>query len=329
MIIIKFCSGLGNQLYQYAIYRQMQILYPEQEIRADISVFEDVDILNRGNGFDYGFAVDKFFDVELQYARDSEIYNICYEFRPSKWLRSFMPKTILAKIAGDSRFAALRAKFIPRLQENKNKYITAIPANAYNGSIFMLDNSQDYYLSGLWQNINYFKDISDILREELKYKKPLSGAAKEFSLEIKATNSVCIHMRRGDFTNSTYNDSHNICGQEYYEEAIKIIEKKIDDPEYYIFSDDIEFCRRIFRNLNKAYFVSGSKEIDTQEEMHLMSICKNAIISNSTFAFWAVWLSDNENKTVVCPLYASKSRNSWHELSRPAHWIPIDNLGHR
>lgn len=326
MIIVKFCSGIGNQLFQYALYRKLECIYPEQEILADISSFEDVDILNRGNGFDYGFGLNKFFGIELNIASRSQIDSVNYEVFISNGLRKILPKKISKKIAGASMFALFRSIILKKYRMKKKHYITASSAYSFNGNLFELYCIGDYYFSGLWQNIRYFEDISGILRRELNIIVNQSNNMDWVLNQINDSNSVCIHVRRGDFTSNIYNESHNICGMHYYLKAIDIVKNKITNPKYFVFSDDIEFCKKNFGFLDDVFFVSDNSDLRTQEEMKLMSECKSAIISNSTFAFWAVWITDTPQKVVVCPQYATRMYNCWNDLPHPEHWHVVDNL---
>ncbi len=326
MIIVKFCSGLGNQLYQYAFYRAMEIRYPEQKIFADISVFDDIEKLNIGNGFDYGFAVDKFFKIDLHYATRDMIKTIEYEIYFPPNLRKLFSVKFCHKYAGASRLAAMRARLIKRYSENKKNYLTNIPANAYNGKVLYLHDNENYYAGGLWQNYRYFCDIEDELRKSFIFRYPLSDAGKRIENMIHMENSVCIHVRRGDFTCPKNKFAHDICGKEYYYKAIRKICERVPNPRYFVFSDDIEYCKKLFKNLNKITYVSGENGLRVDEEMNLMSKCRHAIIANSTFAFWGVWITDTPEKIVICPNIIFRDEYKWCEFSVPAHWIKIDNL---
>jgi|GEM_PF-285185 len=326
MIIVKFCSGLGNQLYQYAIYEKMKKVYPKQEVLADLSSFEDVDILNQGNGFYYGFAITQFFDTKVDLATREQINAINYEFYFSKLWRSILPKALMKNLAGPSIYAKIRARILSKYRVKKSKYIGELSPYQYNGNLFFLDEKKDYYLGGLWQNLHYFDDISYIIREKLKYKAQLSNLAFRFSKDIRNCESVCLHVRRGDFTSNKYNSTHNICGIEYYLKAISHINEKINCPVFFVFSDNIEYCKHQFASIENIVFVSEEASLSTQDEMQLMSECRHAIISNSTFSFWATWIRDSPDKIVICPKYASKGISCWNELSHPPHWVEIDNL---
>ena len=139
-------------------------------------------------------------------------------------------------------------------------------------------------------------------------------------------NSVCIHVRRGDFTSSVNKYTHDLCDNQYYRKALEIIEDNVSNPCFYVFSDDIEYCKSMFSQLDNIRYVSGNKNISTKEEMFLISCCKSAIIPNSTFSFWSVWLGDNPNKLVIAPKYSVREKNNWHQFSLPSHWIMVDNL---
>ena len=317
MIIVKFCSGIGNQLYQYAFYRLMEIKYPNQQVLADISVFDDLKRLNVGNGFEYGFAIDTFFKTKITYATRKQIQKIEYEIYLPYYIRNILPVKLCQRYMGASK--------LKKYRNNKKNYLSNIPANAYNGRIQYLNDKENYYAGGLWQNCDYFTEIQDALREELVFKQELSAEAKKIETTIHRENSVGVHVRRGDFTNTSNRYAHDICDKDYYDKAIKKIREMVDNPMFFVFSDDINYCKNLFEDLDNVVFVSG-KRFRVDEEMNLISMCKSVIIANSTFAFWAAWISDHPEKIVVCPRIVFRSNYSWNEFSVPSHWIKIDNI---
>lgn len=326
MIIVKFCSGVGNQLYQYAVYKLLEKLYPKQDVLADISVFEDIQRLNQGNGFDYGFALEKIFDIQVKKATREQIDSVNYEIYFNEKWRKILPEKFCQKYAGASRLAGLRAKVFPKYKEMREHYITAYPFDAFIGDLYFLENDKNYYISGLWQNYNYFSEIEELLRKELVFSKEMSSYGVKLRNTIENCNSVCVHVRRGDFTSDRYRETHDICGKKYYMKAIRLIKEKIENPHFYVFSDDIDYCKEIFSETENIYFLSGGGKLRLDEEMQLMSSCKSAIIANSTFAFWNVWLSDHEKKIVLFPKFIVKEKYCWHEFEVPKHWIAVNNL---
>lgn len=325
MIIVKFFSGIGNQLYQYAVYLSLRKQYPNQVIKADVTVFEDYNLLNKGNGFEYGFGLKHFFGIDIPIATADDIKKISYEVHFGKLSRKIFPGFV-NKYAGNSRLARWRSVFLKKYKLLRNSYITNIPFDGYTGIIHELEESKDYYVSGLWQNFQFIKPIENDLRKNLRFNIDMTDDIRKISMEMKNTNSVCIHVRRGDFLSPVNQYTHNLCGKKYYDEAICLIRKKIDNPNFFVFSDNIDYCRELFSDLENVTYVSGNKNLSAKEEMFLISRCKSAIIPNSTFSFWGVWLSDHTEKLVIAPKYSVREKNNWHMFSLPEHWIVVDNL---
>jgi len=327
MMIVKFCSGIGNQLYQYAVFLMLKKMYPEVEVKADISAFEDDKLLNDGNGFSYGFALSSILGVQIDVASESEIKNLSYGMVFSRQFRKVFPMFV-KRYSGLSRLSAMRGRICPKYKRRKELHIQNIPFNAYNGNIMHLDASKDYYFDGLWQNISYLNQVEDELKESISFSGNLSMTAKFWADKIKSIGeqSVAVHVRRGNFTIDKFAFSHDLCGLEYYMEAYNKIEKIVHQPTYFLFSDDIEWCRHNFTDNGKPIiYVSDSDGLSAVDEMFLMGQCANAIIPNSTFAFWSVWLG-KQKKTVIYPRYVSRDWACWHEFSVPENWIMIENL---
>ena len=118
--------------------------------------------------------------------------------------------------------------------------------------------------------------------------------------EIENCNSLCVHIRRGDYIGDKL---HEVVNEEYYKKAISYMEeKKVKIDKIYIFSDDISWCEKNLKFNYNTQFVgeelSGEK---AEGHLYLMSNCKNFIIPNSTFSWWGAWLSRNKNKVVIAP----------------------------
>ena len=150
--------------------------------------------------------------------------------------------------------------------------------------------------------------------------------------QISICNSVSIHIRRGDFTaNPEVAKVHgNICNLEYYERAMNFIEQKIDNPIFYIFTDDVEWVKIHFNNRSNLIIVSNSVKNQVEfghkhnahQEMYLMSLCNHNIIANSSFSWWAAWLNRNDNKIIIAPKKWFNDKKSDRDLI-PITWIRI------
>ena len=161
-----------------------------------------------------------------------------------------------------------------------------------------------YY--GYWQDKKYFPQVKCISFKHLK----LNERNIVLLEKIQKENSVSIHVRRGDYLNSrNLSIFGNVCTAEYYEKAISEIESKFDEPFYFVFSNDIEWCKKSL-NLNNVLYVDWNLGNDSIYDMYLMSKCKVQIIANSTFSYWAASLGDSQ-----CVIYPKRWYNSG--LPRP------------
>ena len=151
------------------------------------------------------------------------------------------------------------------------------------------DNNSHYYLNGYWQSEKYFKEIADIIREELQ---PSSESLEKFSDLPINENNISIHIRRTDYIKS--NGYHPVQPIEYYQKGLDIIGEY---DNIFVFSDDINWCKTNLKFSNMI-FIDG---FDDVEDLWLMSMCKHNIIANSSFSWWGAWLNDNPNKKVVTP----------------------------
>lgn len=148
----------------------------------------------------------------------------------------------------------------------------------------------NYYLDGYWQSEKYFKESEGLIREHFQPSK--ETIEKMSKVPFIDTNTLSIHIRRTDYITS--NGYHPVQTIDYYKNAIDIIG---DYDNLLVFSDDIKWCRENL-NFKNMIFMEGFSEID---DMFIMSMCKNNIISNSTFSWWSAWLNKNPNKKVIAP----------------------------
>jgi hypothetical protein len=143
---------------------------------------------------------------------------------------------------------------------------------------------------GYWQNEKYFKkNINLIIKDFSMTEEKKSELINKY--KIVEENSVSVHFRRGDYIT---NPNHPVLSNNYYLESLEKI-KNYDN--IIVFSDDIEWCKKNFK-LPKITYVEGLNNIDS---LWLMSLCKNNIIANSSFSWWAAYLNQNINKKIIRP----------------------------
>ncbi|MDY6986987.1 MAG: alpha-1,2-fucosyltransferase [Thermodesulfobacteriota bacterium] len=177
-------------------------------------------------------------------------------------------------------------------------------------------------LLGSFQSEKYFKCLSNIIRDDLSFKDfPMDNATQDLEKEILNSNSVSIHVRRGK--EYQYIRRYKVCTMKYYRKAMDLIRKEVDNPYFYVFSDDIRWCSYHFRD-PQCFFVDleQSRE-DPLNDMRLMSLCKHNIIANSSFSWWGAWLNSNPQKMVICPYIWFNAEDVPIEDKMCVNWLKV------
>lgn len=136
-----------------------------------------------------------------------------------------------------------------------------------------------------------------------------------------SVQSVAVHVRRGDFLSSKYSQLlANIATCEYYQKAIELMKERFSKCHFFIFSDDIEWCKFHLSTPNDAVYVDWNIGKDSYIDMYLMTFAKANIIANSTFSYWGAYL--NKNNPIV--VYPKKWINAdYYPDIFPADWIGL------
>ncbi len=261
MIIVRLQGGMGNQMFQYALGRALSIKN-KTELKLDTSFF-DLNLIGVTKRI-YGLDV---FNIKADLAKKSDI--------PITYRNS------------------LFNYFFSRFMKNKGK------ENSFNFDSKIFDLGKDVYLDGYFQSPKYFAGYEDIIIKDFSLKNPLPQNIQEIAKDISNMESLCLHVRRGDFVG---NKHHEVVGNDYYKNGIDYVSKNKKIDKIYIFSDDIKWCEDNLKFDFPIVFV-GDEYLGMKDTGHLflMSQCKNFVISNSSFSWWAVWLSNNKDKIVVAP----------------------------
>lgn len=269
MKIINTIGGLGNQMFSYAFALSLKLKHKE-DVYVDISHF------NHYNLHD-GFQINEIFNVkEINVATKKEI----------KKLTRYIPHYAFSRII---------RKFLP----SKSKEYIEKQDYVYDEKALSLKT--DCYYEGYWQSPLYFYDIDQEIKKMFTFPEPIGGN-KETEELMSKVNSVSIHVRRGDYLNAK--SFMGICELDYYEKAIKHINDEIQNPYFFIFSNDIKWCEENLNHLLKTdnvMFVSNNVGKESYWDMYLMSCCKNMILANSSFSWWAAYLNKNKDAKVLAP----------------------------
>jgi hypothetical protein len=189
------------------------------------------------------------------------------------------------------------------------------------------DLNGDVYLRGDFVSVNYYSHILDDLKKEFR-PRIISETAKDLISKIVSENSVSIHIRRGDYANNPIAlHFHGLLGSSYYKKAVELVKVQIENPKFYVFSDDIEIAKKelFFINNHDVVFVSEIKGLNDIDELELMKNTKSNIIANSGFSRWAALLNNNKSPLVVMPKQWFKAESTdTLELGLP-DWHRVDS----
>lgn len=167
----------------------------------------------------------------------------------------------------------------------------------YDPSFFELPD--DCALIGVFQTEKYFKQVDSVIRSEFSFAhQQLSDLGRDYIRQINECHSVAIHVRRGDYLKYP---KYQVCSESYFQRAIDWIRDRVEDPRFFVFSDDLAWCRTQFLGKEFVFCESGATLENPLEDLQLLSSCQHHILSNSSFSWWGGWLGFSEEQLVVVP----------------------------
>jgi len=185
-------------------------------------------------------------------------------------------------------------------------------------------------LRGHFISRHYFEWNGDQIRRDLSL--PLSvlngnSSANILHRDIEATvDSVSVHVRRGDLLEPGNRWLLLERVEDYYKTALREAATFLSSPVYYVFSDDLEWCRQSFSGLPYDIRFVGSEAPGGRaalvDFLH-MGACKHHIIANSAFSWWPAWLSRRAGHRIFCPyIFDNQQRVSVDDMY-PASWTRV------
>lgn len=292
MIVSRLIGGLGNQMFQYAAGRALA-LERGLSLRLDVSGFADY-------GLHQGFELQRVFDIPVEIASEADVCDIL------GWQCSPQIRRIVAR----SSMAVFRRRgFIVEPHFHYWPGIKNVP--------------QDCYLSGYWQSEKYFHEVAPVIRTDFTFKAPLTRQNAELADQIGQVNAVSLHVRRGDYAkNPKTTATHGLCSLDYYRAAIQYVSDRVEQPYFFIFSDDITWVKDHLKVNFPCQYVDHNRGAESYNDMYLMSLCRHYIIANSSFSWWGAWLNPHEDKIVVMPQRWLANDNNVKDLF-PFGWVPL------
>lgn len=296
MITSRFHSGLGNQLFQYAMGKRIS----EQlgvKWQIDLSLQNDP---YSGIGYLHRSYALNIFNISPSFHPSTSILDTVHSLNSgtlNRWLRLLASGR--RKIIKERHFSV------------DHSLITSPPDNCI--------------YQGYWQSELYFEAIADDLRKEFTFKNQLLLRSQELFRQICSEQSICLNVRRREFLELS---DHNVTDRNYFIRSAHTMLDLNPDAVFYVFSDDIKWCATEL-NLPFNHVIVGPEHygLNFGNYLQLMTSCQHFIIPNSSFAWWAAWLGEKEENTIViCPLnwFASDEKDTKDLI--PNRWLRQSNL---
>lgn len=295
MIIIHVMGGLGNQLYQYAMYEKLKSI--GKDVKLDFYAYTEAPEEER-----------EWRNLELTRFENLQ-YEVCTKAERTKLLDNSV-----------AFWHRIRRKLFGRQDK------TFEDAGNYMPQIFQLD---DVYLYGFWDCEKYYEDRISELQRNLVFPQSRNPRNQQCIKQLQQEQSVSMHIRRTDYLTVADGKRYmGICTEAYYEMAMQYIRERVKNPVFYIFSDDVEYVREHYQE-EDIHIVDWNQGEDSLFDMQLMSKCKHNICANSTFSIWGARLNQNPDKLMIRPLrhdnYETIEADQMHDNWR--NWILIDEEG--
>lgn len=312
MIYLEMHGRLGNQMFQYAAARSLQI---ETGQPIGISFKKVIGANTEGTeGWDNSL---KFFKI-APYEKIDDCKNLFDKLSLFKkalcLVYAFSYKPLMKNIQRWYRYQLL---WCPLLDKQGIRWI----ANGYYD--FKNTTEENFLLNGSFEAPQYFDRIREVLLKEFEpVEKPLEQNKHLYEI-IRNSNSVCVSLRHFKVEGHQKN-LYDVCSREYYQKSIEEIKQRVDSPHFVFFSDDIEWIDSMVDTEGLSYSVETTNN-PVWEKLRLMYSCKHFIIPNSTFAWWAQFLGTYENKIVVCP--SKWFNDAYVSPLIDTNWIKIDYEG--
>ncbi len=312
MIILRFTSGLGNQMFQYNLYSLLRERFGKDNVKADLTWF---DRFSEHQGYELERIFGENGAFEITKATDREITRCSGR----------IPNHVKGK-AGDIWQFVLRIPHrLMRAFDRHERIRIEQTGFEDNTDIYRqieaIDPQKDHYITGFFIEEIYFRDRLDKLQECFSFDEPSDDKNRDYLARIDSCDSVSIHVRRGDYLSAEYASSFLSLGEDYYRRAVTLMMERYDRPRFFIFSDDKAYIEKAFDYIEDKVIVTGNSGQDSFRDMQLMSRCKSNIIANSTFSVWAALLNKNDGKTVAYPSAYMKEKDT-QQMTLPG-WVRI------
>lgn len=279
-----------------------------------------------------GGLANKMFQYAFSLAIKKKRYDVVYDTITFKTefvhdrveLDDIFPNVNMNKISKSGYWAAGKQNKLARLVKRISpKYITE-HAYLFNDKVWK-QIKQNCYVESSWQDENYFISAADEVREAFKFSPFEDKRNQEIEQAMASSNSVAIHIRKGDGY-GTWNIFSNTCPKEYYDKALAYIKEHVENPKFFIFTDSPDVVKE-YLDIDDYTLINWNPTSGKGNywDMQLMSCAKHNVIANSTYSWWGAWLNSNPNKIVIGPKFWFNPECQYAHINHiiPNHWIKL------
>ena len=296
MIYVDFNGRCGDQFFQYAFARKIQLKISDQN-PLQFNFYNQERWRKKIN--DESFRNDlQFFNVVNNNSFVNEKNNF-ERFSAAKQKKLFKKYIFIKKVAYRTKLKFLAKHYQKKIQKNGIYY-----DDEYFELYAFPKKNTDVFIRGYFENYKYYyndEKLRDALLIELTPKKRTLSEDDSLYNYILSHECTCVSLRSWGEVKGNKNTftSRMVCGEEYYKSALEKMKRTHPDATFVIFSDNIEWAKKVIGEKYPALYESGNNTIC--EKIVLMSSCKHFIIANSSFSWWTQYLSNNSNKDVISP----------------------------
>lgn len=293
VIYLRISNGLGNQMFQYAFGRQIQEIYHMPLVLETFRYHDFVEVLRplRTEEKRY-FLLNR---LSIPFGNVAEGGYGCI-------VAKGLQNAIITGRSFVKRHWAEKIRKIPQTGADGYARMIKLGMYATNDIVsyypFERTNAKHIILHGWFMSEKYFHDIAPTIKQELRVKEVSSDAVRRLAAQMLQENSVCVHVRRGDYIGHSRFD---VCTEDYFRRAVEYVRERVAHPVFYVFSNnpaELDWIKENYAFLEGAHFVKEG--VDELDDLYLMYHCRHHIISNSTFSWWGSYLKLQEGMT-ICP----------------------------
>ncbi|MEY2811468.1 MAG: hypothetical protein RI991_463 [Bacteroidota bacterium] len=285
MIITELNGGLGNQLFQYAAGLSLALKH-QTTLKVSIQ-FKNNDT-SRNLGLSH-------FNTNIIEANQEEINQFYSSSTLNRSLQALLPP--------------------PFKHYFREKHF------AYQSGFNKL--GPNVYLKGYWQSELYFSSIIDQVKATFTLKPEYYSSVLSLIEEIKTSESVSIHIRKGDYLLHPYSEYYASLESAYYITAIAALQEQHPQLKLFVFTDDPNWVNENLHLASPYRLISGIETSSMYEDFQAMLSCKYHIIANSSFSWWTAWLSAREGKKVIAPKQWFKNGPTDTQDLVPKSWLIV------